>query len=133
MSEFLKKSKNFYRKTKYQLILILPVNEVLPTHLMQKHLVLLFLLYLRKLHFLIYFDKKQNLDRKSTRLNSSHANISYAVFCLKNKTTGPTSCASGRTPPTATLTPPSSRSSSRSPATAASDTRTGTATPSSTS
>src|SRR3712207_7110658 len=29
------------------------------------------------------------LDRKSTRLNSSHANISYAVFCLKkkNKTT----------------------------------------------
>src|SRR3712207_8354390 len=29
------------------------------------------------------------LDRKSTRLNSSHANISYAVFCLKNKVTGP--------------------------------------------
>src|SRR3712207_7128839 len=26
-------------------------------------------------------------DRKSTRLNSSHANISYAVFCLKKKTT----------------------------------------------
>src|SRR3712207_7281381 len=26
-------------------------------------------------------------DRKSTRLNSSHANISYAVFCLKNKNT----------------------------------------------
>src|SRR3712207_8427505 len=26
-----------------------------------------------------------NQDRKSTRLNSSHANISYAVFCLKNK------------------------------------------------
>src|SRR5258707_3326387 len=25
-------------------------------------------------------------DRKSTRLNSSHANISYAVFCLKQKT-----------------------------------------------
>src|SRR3712207_7935611 len=24
-------------------------------------------------------------DRKSTRLNSSHANISYAVFCLKNR------------------------------------------------
>src|SRR3712207_7036846 len=32
-------------------------------------------------------------DRKSTRLNSSHANISYAVFCLKKKT-----------PPTTTLT-----------------------------
>src|SRR3712207_8136386 len=26
------------------------------------------------------------LDRKSTRLNSSHANISYAVFCLEKKT-----------------------------------------------
>src|SRR3712207_4355168 len=29
-----------------------------------------------------------SLDRKSTRLNSSHANISYAVFCLKKKRTG---------------------------------------------
>src|SRR3712207_7715370 len=28
---------------------------------------------------------KQPADRKSTRLNSSHANISYAVFCLKKK------------------------------------------------
>src|SRR3712207_7068874 len=28
-------------------------------------------------------------DRKSTRLNSSHANISYAVFCLKKKKTTP--------------------------------------------
>src|SRR3712207_7098115 len=28
---------------------------------------------------------KHNKDRKSTRLNSSHANISYAVFCLKKK------------------------------------------------
>src|SRR3712207_7281794 len=27
----------------------------------------------------------QSVDRKSTRLNSSHANISYAVFCLKKK------------------------------------------------
>src|SRR5258707_2512283 len=28
---------------------------------------------------------RYSLDRKSTRLNSSHANISYAVFCLKKK------------------------------------------------
>src|SRR5947209_13785274 len=28
---------------------------------------------------------EQRQDRKSTRLNSSHANISYAVFCLKKK------------------------------------------------
>src|SRR3712207_6992900 len=27
--------------------------------------------------------RRRGLDRKSTRLNSSHANISYAVFCLK--------------------------------------------------
>src|SRR3712207_7418178 len=38
-------------------------------------------------------------DRKSTRLNSSHANISYAVFCLKKKT-----------PPCTLATPPSNRS-----------------------
>src|SRR3712207_8790618 len=30
-------------------------------------------------------DKLERIDRKSTRLNSSHANISYAVFCLKKK------------------------------------------------
>src|SRR3712207_6895860 len=28
---------------------------------------------------------RNRIDRKSTRLNSSHANISYAVFCLKKK------------------------------------------------
>src|SRR5438445_2994560 len=32
-------------------------------------------------------QKLKLLDRKSTRLNSSHANISYAVFCLKKKKT----------------------------------------------
>src|SRR5258707_11990399 len=32
----------------------------------------------------------RHADRKSTRLNSSHANISYAVFCLKKKKTGQT-------------------------------------------
>src|SRR3712207_8793373 len=31
------------------------------------------------------FQCPEELDRKSTRLNSSHANISYAVFCLKKK------------------------------------------------
>src|SRR5258707_7545904 len=30
-------------------------------------------------------DVQNPVDRKSTRLNSSHANISYAVFCLKKK------------------------------------------------
>src|SRR3712207_8316417 len=31
------------------------------------------------------YGKKIHVDRKSTRLNSSHANISYAVFCLKKR------------------------------------------------
>src|SRR2546429_3789602 len=31
-------------------------------------------------------EATSNLDRKSTRLNSSHGYISYAVFCLKKKT-----------------------------------------------
>src|SRR3712207_6949639 len=31
------------------------------------------------------YDRRRQEDRKSTRLNSSHANISYAVFCLKKK------------------------------------------------
>src|SRR3712207_7410044 len=33
-----------------------------------------------------YYTKTRLQDRKSTRLNSSHANISYAVFCLKKNT-----------------------------------------------
>src|SRR3712207_7836843 len=52
----------------------------------------------RALKFLVHFigDLHQPLhtvlekkDRKSTRLNSSHANISYAVFCLKKKQINP--------------------------------------------
>src|SRR3712207_8782985 len=35
----------------------------------------------------VLFERDYSPDRKSTRLNSSHANISYAVFCLKKKTT----------------------------------------------
>src|SRR5438445_9488827 len=38
-------------------------------------------------------------DRKSTRLNSSHANISYAVFCLKKKTTPSTTQHTTSEPP----------------------------------
>src|SRR3712207_8278511 len=33
------------------------------------------------------FQETPIVDRKSTRLNSSHANISYAVFCFKKKKT----------------------------------------------
>src|SRR5690625_6508189 len=34
---------------------------------------------------LFTYDAKYKIDRKSTRLNSSHVAISYAVFCLKKK------------------------------------------------
>src|SRR2546430_12090455 len=37
-------------------------------------------------------------DRKSTRLNSSHSQISYAVFCLKKKKTTTTSCYTSSAP-----------------------------------
>src|SRR5437588_9801291 len=40
-----------------------------------------------------------NLDRKSTRLNSSHTVISYAVFCLKKKNTAFTFTPLGTTTP----------------------------------
>src|ERR1022692_4984486 len=40
--------------------------------------------------FLRVADRRLQLDRKSTRLNSSHLVISYAVFCLKKKTKTPT-------------------------------------------
>src|SRR5947209_14076695 len=38
-------------------------------------------------NYFFFVDDRKRLrsDRKSTRLNSSHANISYAVFCLKKK------------------------------------------------
>src|SRR3712207_7761814 len=37
------------------------------------------------LHYWLHGAAGESVDRKSTRLNSSHANISYAVFCLKKK------------------------------------------------
>src|SRR2546430_13630983 len=37
---------------------------------------------------------RQRIDRKSTRLNSSHSQISYAVFCLKKKKQNKTNCRS---------------------------------------
>src|SRR5207249_7942590 len=47
-------------------------------------------------------------DRKSTRLNSSHVSISYAVFCLKKKTCPRIHCPEERRDPSA-LAPPSTR------------------------
>src|SRR5438445_9032628 len=58
------------------------------------------------------------LDRKSTRLNSSHANISYAVFCLKKKKLGRwPACrwlsSTRRSGPSKRRSPPSSRAPRR--------------------
>src|SRR2546430_6545527 len=39
----------------------------------------------RKIRPILGFEAYLALDRKSTRLNSSHSQISYAVFCLKKK------------------------------------------------
>src|SRR5258705_7948553 len=45
-----------------------------------------FLMNLAHLHLLLnHFPTIGTIDRKSTRLNSSHLGISYAVFCLKKK------------------------------------------------
>src|SRR2546430_9872131 len=43
----------------------------------------------RMLEFLVEKKGFTVLDRKSTRLNSSHSQISYAVFCLKKKNRNP--------------------------------------------
>src|SRR5699024_12555094 len=43
----------------------------------------------KNVFYVLWFDHDftlYNQDRKSTRLNSSHVSISYAVFCLKKKT-----------------------------------------------
>src|SRR5438270_10580683 len=42
--------------------------------------------YLKANYYFDKFELQKSIDRKSTRLNSSHSQISYAVFCLKKKT-----------------------------------------------
>src|SRR5258707_11228982 len=49
----------------------------------RRHAYLLSFLGIRQIAVVV--SKMDLVDRKSTRLNSSHANISYAVFCLKKK------------------------------------------------
>src|SRR2546430_4579461 len=55
---------------------------------------------------------RESVDRKSTRLNSSHSQISYAVFCLKKNTTTTTTPRSS--PPWPTASSPPRRTPSRS-------------------
>src|SRR3712207_8236566 len=88
----------FFNDTATTEIYTLSLHDALPISLarysptyvcdLYMHLPLLFLLLYIHIVFLIsvlYLSLSFHilLDRKSTRLNSSHANISYAVFCLK--------------------------------------------------
>src|SRR3712207_7273789 len=58
------------------ILLILHPTELLSPSFLLSYMAILTIFYIFPL-FKMYFE-----DRKSTRLNSSHANISYAVFCL---------------------------------------------------
>src|SRR3712207_7733834 len=66
-------------------------SQVTPEHIVPEWYLLPFYAMLRAIDFnFLFIDSRLGgvlvmLDRKSTRLNSSHANISYAVFCLKKK------------------------------------------------
>src|SRR5690606_3487285 len=57
------------------------VDEVNPSNLMDKAIKGM----LQDLDPYTVYWNEQQVDRKSTRLNSSHVKISYAVFCLKKK------------------------------------------------
>src|SRR5690554_7183188 len=63
----------YYPDEKALLINYIIENDLVVKHLLNTHL-----------HFDHIFGVN-DLDRKSTRLNSSHVRISYAVFCLKKK------------------------------------------------
>src|SRR5690349_23466175 len=56
----------------------------LPIYIGPTLMIALWWVVLRKI---LRISKQNRIDRKSTRLNSSHVEISYAVFCLKKKNT----------------------------------------------
>src|SRR3712207_8685351 len=63
-------------------LMLLPLEQLLAADLRPEQAEAAKLVHRNALRLLKMVD---TLDRKSTRLNSSHANISYAVFCLKKK------------------------------------------------
>src|SRR3712207_7217530 len=70
-------------------VLLVLVEEGVPLEELVDDVDLLALLGVLALQLLaadaLLLHREVGVDRKSTRLNSSHANISYAVFCLKKK------------------------------------------------
>src|SRR3712207_8311678 len=83
----------FFNDTATTEIYTLSLHDALPILLLRKSLTVLGVVILAFfLHGVLHLEAATiaifgaaALDRKSTRLNSSHANISYAVFCLKKK------------------------------------------------
>src|SRR3712207_7797765 len=76
----------FFNDTATTEIYTLSLHDALPIY-RTRSIVMSTLALLPFIAVCVYFliTIGNNLDRKSTRLNSSHANISYAVFCLKKK------------------------------------------------
>src|SRR3989337_3342553 len=69
----------FFNDTATTEIYTLSLHDALPIYITQVH-------FRAYGHHSIFFGAGGVRDRKSTRLNSSHGSISYAVFCLKKKT-----------------------------------------------
>src|SRR3989442_4014038 len=90
---------------------LFPYTTLFRSSLFQRDLAVVFPAYRAVMLFTYVQDKWQvtpkltiDLDRKSTRLNSSHVRISYAVFCLKKKKNIPaTGCRLPRSSPLAYL------------------------------
>src|SRR5947209_13051158 len=75
---------------------LFPYTTLFRSQIVYQHLQQFLSLYGISLNTVKVLDSIQ--DRKSTRLNSSHANISYAVFCLKKKKNIPsTTCSTSIT------------------------------------
>src|SRR5256885_12364289 len=82
----------FFNDTATTEIYTLSLHDALPIWIDQRNLLQMRLRHFPRRHFFladhrgqISSSHKADLDRKSTRLNSSHLVISYAVFCLKKK------------------------------------------------
>src|SRR5258707_4575825 len=86
----------FFNDTATTEIYTLSLHDALPIYLLDRQ---------RRAPLPVLYGQKpgisppgKKLDRKSTRLNSSHANISYAVFCLKKKHAALSLCIVERQP-----------------------------------
>src|SRR5437879_13783227 len=75
----------FFNDTATTEIYTLSLHDALPISIAAGLVALASLVYLLRLPPLTEATERADPDRKSTRLNSSHRCISYAVFCLKKK------------------------------------------------